>query len=82
LQWEANRPPPKIRKFFIFKFLLKNGQPRKKMLEDEHGPKMTAMPKEKMEMCPMMQKMKDQTATVKSLEERVDKLEKAVGKSK
>jgi hypothetical protein len=43
---------------------------------------MTAMPKEKMEMCPMMQKMKDQTATVKSLEERVDKLEKAVGKSK
>ena len=40
--------------------------------------KMTTMPKEKMEMCPMMQKMKDQAATVKSLEERVDKLEKAV----
>jgi predicted RecB family endonuclease len=48
--------------------------------------KMMAKPGEEMEMCPMMKKMKvKEEATnkrIKDLEERVDKLEKAKGKSK
>jgi DNA repair ATPase RecN len=44
--------------------------------------KMAAMPKEKMAMCPMMNKMEDQAKSIKALEERLDKLEKTVGKSK
>jgi hypothetical protein len=44
--------------------------------------KMMAMPKEKMAMCPMMQKMEDQGKLMKALEERLDKLEKASGKTR
>jgi hypothetical protein len=48
--------------------------------------KMMAMPKEKMEMCPMMKKMEAkeeiQNNKIKNLEERLDKLEKARDKSK
>jgi hypothetical protein len=55
------------------------------MMTQMHA-KMMTKPGEEMEMCPMMKKMAakedTQNKKIKDLEERVDKLEKAKGKSK
>jgi hypothetical protein len=52
------------------------------MVTQMHAKMPMAMPKEKMAMCPMMQKMEDQGKKIKALEDRLDKLEKAKGNAK